>query len=224
MLVCLQFHFAAIAADQALPPQRAGFHHIAALGQEPQQRGDGLVGVLLAVLAGRMFGGDVGNFVGQHRRQLGFTGHVGDQAAVDIHIAPRGGEGVDVRAVDHGKGELIVGPVRYPGYPLTHLDHIVHQFLVFVNGHFGDDLVVHLLADLGLFFGGHGGGRRVGKTQRHEQQAARQTSDFRLPTGQKQSEFVPVGYFGHLQPLTHHQKNWPVDCPCLHRLRIAPGR
>ena len=73
---------------------------------------------------------DMADLMTEHGGQFGFRAEIGQQPAVDIDVAPRQGESIDVRAVDHSEliGQLIA--MTALRHPLTDLLHIGLQLLV----------------------------------------------------------------------------------------------
>src|SRR5690606_4012751 len=104
--VCFQLVFAAIAPNQLGAVHAGGVHDVAAASEHAGRDREHRCGNGAGALAGGVAGGNVGDFVPEYPGQLGLRAQVGQQAAVDVHIATGGGKGVDVGAVDHGKGEI----------------------------------------------------------------------------------------------------------------------
>ena len=94
---------------------------------------------------------DVANLVAEHGDQLGLGVQVGEDAAGDVDVAARQGEGVHVLAVENREGVLEFGTVADGRDTLADVVHVSLQGLVLVTAVLLQDLRVHLPPDLDLF-------------------------------------------------------------------------
>ena len=85
------------------------------------------------------------NFVSQHGGQFGFGIQVGEDAAGDVDVSTRQGEGVHHLAVEYGEVVIKLGPVADASDALTDFIDIGGKFRVIVGRHLLDNLlVIHL--------------------------------------------------------------------------------
>ena len=91
-------------------------------------------------------GSDVADLVRQHSGQLGLIFQIGQQAAIDVDVATGQGKGVDVGAVDHGKGKCRIGFIAVGDQSLADTIDIGLQFRVIVGSTLRNHLLVHPLA------------------------------------------------------------------------------
>ena len=92
----------------------------------------------------------VADLVGQHAGELGLVLGQGKQAAADIDVAPRQGEGIDDLRVEHGEGEGPIRRLRGLGQQPADRGHVVLQFGVVVGA-------AELLQHNGMLFGAQPG-------------------------------------------------------------------
>ena len=82
----------------------------------------------------------VGQFVGDNGRVLGFVPGVQEQAEVDSDDSPRDREGVDLRAVDQHGGECGLGQIGFLGEPEDVQAHVILEDRVVDGRRAGADL------------------------------------------------------------------------------------
>ena len=75
----------------------------------------------------------------EHRGQFGLGAKVGDQSAMDIDVAARQGEGVDVRRIDDGEMILQIAAVAAAGDPLAYPLHVGLELFIVVAGELLED-------------------------------------------------------------------------------------
>ena len=133
-----------------------------------------------------MAGGDVAGLVAQHPGELGLVVGQRQQAARDVDIAARQGEGVDHVAVEQGEGEGLVGQFGRVLDPVADLRDIGLQRLVLVaSAELGHRLRIFLASQLLLVLGRQRGvlqlaGRGIahlGAAERSQQRQDEQQAD-----------------------------------------------
>jgi hypothetical protein len=96
-------------------------------------------------------GGDVPDLVAEHAGELRLGVHVGEDAAGDVDVAPRDGEGIHHRRVEDAE---MPGERRQMGdlaQPLAHAVHVALHFLVRIEAVLGDHGGIGLGTHLQLF-------------------------------------------------------------------------
>ena len=118
----------------------------------------------------RMFRGDVGDLVAEHRREFGLVVEVAQQAAMDVDEAAAGRERVDRVVVEHEELELGVRPVAVARDAGADLVDVVLHRLVFVETVELQDFAMRLARRLalGVLFGRARRGRGNGRGENRE--------------------------------------------------------
>ncbi len=123
----------------------------ARLRHEDAQQGDAKPrGCGLGVALRRMSGGDVPDLMPEHAGKLRLVAQVRKDAAREIDVAPRQGEGVDCRLVDNREAPGQPGPLRCLCQPQADIRHVPLQLRIVVQPHLAADFPVVLLAELDL--------------------------------------------------------------------------
>ncbi|MCY1433597.1 hypothetical protein D9M71_496300 [compost metagenome] len=91
----------------------------------------------------------------QHRRQLGLGVEIGEQAAMDIDVAARQGEGIEVRRIDHGEVIGEIAAMTVTGNPKPNLLDVGLEFFVGVARIFLGDFLVVAAAQVELLLLAH---------------------------------------------------------------------
>ncbi len=129
-----QFHVTPVAADEG----RAEHVGQVAGGTDPgadrHRLAKDVPGAGLALLAHAVARRDVADLMTEHRGQFGLGAKVGDQSAMDIDVAARQGEGVDVRRIDDGEMILQIAAVAAAGDPLAYPLHVGLELFIVVAG------------------------------------------------------------------------------------------
>ena len=169
--------------------------------------------------------------VAQHPREFSFVVQVRQQATADIHIAARGGEGVDHLGVEHGERELHVGLVAVGHELLADPVDVGLQLRVIINLPRVHQFLVLLGADGDFFALGHDDD--IGSACGRVAGAARQQREHQARGAQAAVNAARAGYSrarmwaGCMPPGTikTHWKGTPATGPrCRHRRYPAPVR
>jgi hypothetical protein len=111
--------------------------------------------LLLRDLLRAVAGGDVAHLVAQHARKLRFGVEVSENAARDVDVPPRHGEGVHGRVVEQSEVPVELRDVRCRSHLPPNAVHVGREPGVVVSAVLPQDGLVALTADLQLLLLGH---------------------------------------------------------------------
>ena len=146
----LQLHVAPIAAHERITHGAGQIPHCADTSTDSRSLPEQAPGRGLTLLAHAMAGRDVTHFVTQYSSQLRLGIQISEQATMDIDVAPRQGEGVDVRAVHQGENVVELIAMAAACYPLADALNISLQFGVLIARVLLEDFLVVARPELQL--------------------------------------------------------------------------